>query len=142
MSTSGPMQKTKTPATFCSIWSRAAPSVLETMWANGHEPCVVLQTSPGHLQVWIHVSTLPLKPAVATAVGKHLACAYGGDLASTDWRHLGRLAGFTKQKPQRRTAIGYAPWVKIVHARAGLARSAEALVQSVMNLPTPTQRRS
>ena len=85
---------------------RPAPSVLARMPANGHEPCVVLQTSPGHLQVWIHVSRLPLEPAAATAVGKHLAHLYGGDLASTDWRHLGRLAGFTNQKPQRRTASG------------------------------------
>jgi hypothetical protein len=121
---------------------RAAPSVLETMSANGHEPCVVLQTSPGRLQAWIHVSTLPLEPATATALGKHLARVYGGDLASTDWRHLGRLAGFTNQKPQRRTVSGYAPWVKIVHARAGLACAAEALLQSVMPLPTATGRRS
>jgi hypothetical protein len=119
---------------------RAAPSVLETMWSNGHEPCVVLQTSPGHLQAWIRVSMLPLEPTVATAIGKHLACRYGGDLASTDWRHLGRLAGFTNQKPQRRTPSGYAPWVQVVHARAGLARSAEALLQSV--LPAATQRRN
>jgi hypothetical protein len=102
---------------------------------------VVLQTSPGHLQAWIRVSTFPLEPAAATAIGKHLACAYQGDLASTDWRHLGRLAGFTNQKPQRRTD-GYAPWVKIVHTRAGLARSAEALLQSVIHSPTATQRRS
>lgn len=121
---------------------RAAPSVLESMWTNGHEPCVVLQTSPGHLQVWIHVSRLPLEPAVATAVGKHLAHLYGGDLASTDWRHLGRLAGFTNQKPQRRTASGYAPWVKVVHARAGLARDAELLLQSVVSLPPATRGRS
>ncbi|HEY6371565.1 MAG TPA: DNA-primase RepB domain-containing protein [Candidatus Sulfotelmatobacter sp.] len=120
---------------------RAEPSILETMWANGHEPCVVLQTSPGHLQVWIRVSTLPLEPAVATAIGKRLARAYGGDLASTDWRHLGRLAGFTNQKPQRRTD-GYAPWVKIVHARAGLARSAESLLRSVMLMPAPAAQRS
>jgi hypothetical protein len=39
----------------------AAPSVLETLRANGHEPCVVLQNSPGHLQAWIRVSTLPLE---------------------------------------------------------------------------------
>lgn len=121
---------------------RAAPSVLETMRANGHEPCVVLQTSPGHLQAWIHVSTLPLEPAVATAIGKHLARIYGGDLASTDWRHLGRLAGFTNQKPQRRTASGYAPWVKIVQAHPGLARSAETLLQSVTPLPAATERQS
>ena len=121
---------------------RAAPSVLEMMSANGHEPCVVLQTSPGHFQAWVHVSALPLEPAVATAIGKHLARVYGADLASTDWRHLGRLAGFTNQKPQRRTVSGYAPWVKIVHARAGLARGAEALLQSVMPFPAFTERRS
>jgi hypothetical protein len=119
---------------------RAAPSVLEAMSINGHEPCVVLETSPGHLQAWIRVSTLPLEPNMATAIAKHLARTYGADLASTDWRHLGRLAGFTNQKPQRRARSGYAPWVKVVHARAGLAGSAEALLQSV--LPTATQRRS
>jgi hypothetical protein len=119
---------------------RTAPPILETMSANGHEPCVVLQTSPGHFQAWIHVSTLPLKPAVATAIGKRLARTYGGDLASADWRHLGRLAGFTNQKPQRRTG-GYAPWVKIVHARAGLARSAETLLQSVTLMPAHTGQR-
>jgi hypothetical protein len=118
------------------------PSVLKTMCANGHEPCVVVQTSPGHLQAWIHVSTLPLEPAVATAIGKHLASLYGGDSASTDWRHLGRLAGFTNQKPQRRTVQGYAPWVKIVQVRAGLARGAQALLQSVMAWPAIREQRS
>ena len=112
-----------------------APAVLERMRGNGHEPCVVLQTSPGHWQAWIRVSTPPLEPAVATAVGKHLARVYGGDLASADWRHLGRLAGFTNQKPQRRTIFGYAPWVKIVHACSGLACGADGLLQSVIELP-------
>src|SRR5258708_29431633 len=88
------------------------------MRANGHEPCVVLQSSPGHLQAWIRVSTTPLEPALATAVSKQLARTYGGDLASTDGCHLGRLAGFTNQKLQRRTARGFAPWVKIVEAHA------------------------
>jgi len=119
---------------------RVAPSVLKRMSANGHDPCVVLQTSPGHLQAWIHVSTLPLEPAVATGIGKHLACVYGGDSASTDWRHLGRLAGFTNQKPQRRTVNGYAPWVKIVHARAGLAGSAQTLLQLGMPWPATELR--
>ena len=35
------------------------PEVVETMRADGLAPCVVLQTSPGHLQVWLHVSTTP-----------------------------------------------------------------------------------
>jgi hypothetical protein len=106
----------------------AAPHVLARMRANGHEPCVMLQTSPGHLQAWIRVSTTPLEPVVATAVSKHLAHTYGGDLASTGSRHLGRLAGFTNQKLQRRTATGQAPWVKIVEARAVLASAAQDLL--------------
>jgi RepB DNA-primase from phage plasmid len=85
------------------------PTVIAILRAHGHDPCVVLQTSPGHLQAWIRLSASPLEPAVATAAGKLLALAYGGDCASTDWRHLGRLAGFTNQKPARRTRGGYAP---------------------------------
>jgi len=107
------------------------------MRAKGHDPCVVLQTSPGHLQTWIHLSTSPLEPTVATAAGRLLARAYGGDMGSTDWRHLGRLAGFTNRKPQRRTSGGYAPWVKIVHARAGLARGAAGLLPSAAQQPAP-----
>jgi hypothetical protein len=108
----------------------ATPDVLPLMRANGHEPCVVLQTSPGHLQAWVRVSTTPLEPAVATVISKQLADTYGGDLASTDWCHLGRLAGFTNHKLQRRTATGYAPWVKIVEAHAGIARAAPELLHS------------
>src|SRR5215469_9367432 len=52
---------------------QAPLSVLETMRAYGHEPCVVLQTSPGHLQAWIRVSTTGLQPELATALGRQLA---------------------------------------------------------------------
>ena len=116
---------------------RADPMVVEVMRVNGHDPCVVLQTSPGHLQAWIRLSTSPLEPAVATAASKHLARMYGGDLASTDWRHLGRLAGFTNQKPARRTPDRYAPWVKLIHARAGLAPRGEALLHSLSDCAQP-----
>src|SRR5438552_6261504 len=43
------------------------------MRAKGHDPSVVLQTSPGHLQAWMHLSTSPLEPTVATAAGQQLA---------------------------------------------------------------------
>jgi DNA primase RepB-like protein len=117
---------------------RADSMVVEVMRTNGHDPCVVLQTSPGRLQAWVRLSTAPLEPAVATAAGKYLARLYGGDLASTDWRHLGRLAGFTNQKPARRTPDRYAPWVKLVHARVGLAPRAEALLQSLSQYAQPS----
>jgi hypothetical protein len=110
----------------------AAPQVLSLMRSNGHEPCVMLQTSPGHLQAWIRVSTTPLEPAVATSVSKQLAHTYGGDLASTDWRHLGRLAGFTNQKLARRNLSGSASWIKVVAARTILASAAQDLLRSAM----------
>ena len=135
ISTFGPTKRTKTPATFWSIWIGLRRTFSKQCGPVANEPCVVLQTSPGHLQAWIHVSALPLQSAVATAIGKHLARLYGGDSASTDWRHLGRLAGFTNQKPQRRTVSGHAPWVKIVHARAGLVRRADALLKSALHTP-------
>ena len=108
---------------------RADPPIVHTMRANGHEPCVVLQTSPGNLQAWVHVSPTPLEPALATEIGRELARLYRGDPACVDWRHLGRLAGFTNQKPQRRRpGSSYAPWVKLLHAQAGLATHGAALV--------------
>jgi RepB DNA-primase from phage plasmid len=113
------------------------PTTIATMHTHGHDPCVVLQTSPTHLQAWIRLSTSPLEPAVASTASKLLAAAYGGDPASADWRHLGRLAGFTNQKPARRTLSGYAPWVKIVETQAGLAPQAEALLQSARALASP-----
>lgn len=116
---------------------RADPAAIAAMRAQGHDPCVVLQTSPGHLQAWIRLSTSPLAPAVATAASKLLALAYGGDPASTDWRHLGRLAGFTNQKPARRTPGGYAPWVKVADSPAGLAPQAEALLESARAWASP-----
>jgi hypothetical protein len=115
----------------------AQPAVLKTMRADGLDPCVVLQTSPGHWQAWLHLSLCPLEPALATAVAKHLARTYGGDLASADWRHLGRLAGFTNQKPARRTPRGYPPWVTILHARAGLAAQADRLLRPATPALTP-----
>src|SRR5215471_9630343 len=84
--------------------------VIETMRADGLAPCAVLQTSPGHLQVWLHVSTTPLEPALASAISQQLARRYGGDLASTDWRHLGRLAGFTNVYPRTHKTFQFSNW--------------------------------
>jgi hypothetical protein len=107
----------------------AEPSVLEAMRSHGHEPCVVLESSPGHRQVWIRVSAGALEPALATAIGRYLARCYGGDPASVDWRHLGRLAGFTNQKPARRLPNGYGPWVQLRYCQPGWATCGAALLE-------------
>jgi len=103
-------------------------AAVNLMRAHGHAPCVVLQTSFGHLQAWIRVSAHPLEPAIAGAIAKQLACLYGADLASADWRRLGRLAGFTNQKPLRRQRNGTAPWVRLLYAELGWASRGAALV--------------
>jgi hypothetical protein len=106
------------------------PYVVEDMRAHGHEPCVLLQTSPGHLQAWVRISGTRLEPAIASTIARSLARTYAGDLASADWRHLGRLAGFTNQKPSRRQDRGFAPWVRILQAQRGSATQGISLMQA------------
>jgi hypothetical protein len=125
-----PYAESRNPGYILVDLDHRGPEVVEAMRAEGLAPCVVLQSSPGNLQVWMHVCTTPLEPAVANSIGKQLARRYGGDWASTDWRHLGRLAGFTNQKPQRRNGRGHAPWVKVLYARAGLVAQSTALLQA------------
>jgi hypothetical protein len=100
------------------------------MRANGHDPCVVLRTSPGHLQAWVRVSLTPLQPTVATAIAAHLATLYGADRASADWCHCGRLAGFTNQKPARLQPGGYAPWAILLYAQPHWAIGAAPLLET------------
>ena len=106
------------------------PMVLAAMRAHGHEPCVVIETSPGHLQAWVRVAKKALAPAAATQIARHLACLYQGDRASADWRHVGRLAGFTNQKPRRRLPNGWAPWVKLQYAEATFASACHSLMEA------------
>jgi hypothetical protein len=119
------------------------PMVLAAMRAHGHEPCVVIETSPGHLQAWVRVAEKALAPAVATQIARHLACLYQGDRASADWRHVGRLAGFTNQKLRRRLPNGWAPWVKLLYAEATLASAGHSLVETASRQVrlTPAVRR-
>jgi hypothetical protein len=119
---------------------RAADQIVATMRALGHEPCVVVRTSPGHLQAWIRVSLTPLDPAIATSVAAHLAALYGADRASADWRHCGRLAGFTNQKPVRRQPGGYAPWATLLYAQPRLATQAAWLLETTPHLFPPAHR--
>jgi len=105
------------------------PGILARLRAQDHEPCVVVETSPGRWQAWIRVSPAPLLPALATRIAKRLAEIYAADRASADWRHLGRLVGFTNRKRERCQADGLPPWVKLIYARACLARGSGALLE-------------
>jgi len=110
---------------------RPLPGILASLRAQGHEPSVVVQSSPGRMQAWIRVTRDPLPPALATRIAKRLAQLYAADLASADWRHVGRLAGFTNRKPPRCQGDGLPPWVKLIYARGCLARGGATLIERV-----------
>ena len=93
------------------------PCPLAAMRVAGHTPCLIVATSPGHQQAWVRVTSGSVMPAWATAVARRLAWQYGADPASAEWRHLGRLAGFTNRKPARLQPNGLPPWVRVVWRR-------------------------
>ena len=82
------------------------------MREEGFQPAAVVQTSPGNYQAWVkHVGRLDKE--LGTAVARDLAGRFGGDVKAADWRHFGRLAGFTntQEKYKRIMAVpGYQDW--------------------------------
>ena len=81
-----------------SLIDDLAVESIERMKAEGFEPAVVVETSPNNFQAWLnHGQVLPA--AASTRAAKQLVERFGGDPSSADWRHFGRLAGFTNPKP-------------------------------------------
>lgn len=107
------------------------PERLVAMKEQGFEPCLVVQTSPNNYQAWLdHGRSLPKE--VSTAAARTLAEKFEGDLGSADWRHFGRLSGFTNRKEKYRMENGLFPFVRIVEAHSGLVYGqAQAFMNSV-----------
>jgi len=82
------------------------------MKRTGFEPALVVETSPANFQAWLKHGRI-LDQATSTTAAKELVRHFGGDPSSADWRHFGRLAGFTNQKPRRRLPNGLQPFVKL-----------------------------
>jgi len=77
-----------------------------------------VETSPGNFQAWLnHGEVLPKE--LSTFAARHLARRFLGDPASADWRHYGRLAGFTNRKERYRRENGLFPFV-LLHEASGL----------------------
>ena len=83
--------------------------------ATGFSPAVVIETSPQNFQVWLkHSKVLPRE--ASTAAARILAKQFGGDPGAADWRHFGRLAGFTNRKPKYQSADGLFPFVRVMES--------------------------
>ena len=91
---------------------------IEHLKKSGFEPAAVVETSPANYQAWIRLTSNEIEPVLATGISKALATQAQGDPNSADWKHFGRLAGFTNQKPEHRTARGQNPWV-LCHESSG-----------------------
>jgi hypothetical protein len=88
---------------------------IERMKKEGVEPCLIVETSPGNFQAWVnHGEVLPR--AESTAAARTLAERFGGDKGAADWRHYGRLAGFTNRKEKYRQPDGLFPFVRLIDA--------------------------
>jgi len=101
---------------------------LQELCQEGFEPSLVTETSPDNFQAWVRLSKNDLSPALATQAAIQLADRFGGDPASADYRHFGRLAGFTNRKPHHRQPNGYYPFVTVTRAKSCLASKGQGLI--------------
>jgi hypothetical protein len=104
---------------------------IERLKADGYAPAVVVETSPRNHQAWIRLSERPIEPDVATVASKYLAKQYDADPNSADWRHYGRLAGFTNRKPAHTDERGRNPFVLAHESPGKAARNAQELLARV-----------
>ncbi|MEO8663386.1 MAG: RepB family DNA primase [Bryobacteraceae bacterium] len=97
---------------------------------EGFQPAAVVETSPGNFQAWMrHPRVLPRD--VSTAAARELASRFGGDLGAADWRHFGRLAGFTNRKSRHLMPSGLYLFVKLLEASGRPYREGERFVDAV-----------
>jgi hypothetical protein len=106
------------------------PDALAQMKAEGFAPAAVVETSPANLQAWLKHG-VTLDEAASTRAAKLLTERYGGDLGSADWRHFGRLAGFTNPKPNRRLASGLQPFARLLEASGQIYQQAPSFIAEV-----------
>ena len=99
----------------------------------GYTPAVVVETSPGNYQAWLkHANRL--NKEVSTAAARALAEKFGGDRGAADWRHFGRLAGFTNRKAKYLDASsGLYPFVRLIEAGGEVYPEADRFLTDVKN---------
>jgi hypothetical protein len=99
----------------------------------GFQPALVVETSPQNFQVWLdHGQTLDHD--ISSRAAKELAKRFGGDLSSADWRHFGRLAGFTNRKSERLLPNGLAPFVRLRQSEGETYDAAHEFLEEVRSI--------
>ena len=109
------------------------------MTDTGFEPTLVIETSPRNFQVWLNHGRILSDHTFSTQAAKELARRFEGDPSSADWRHFGRLAGFTNQKPKRRLRNGLPPFVRLHQCEGRTYTAAHDFLEEVKSR-TQSQR--
>jgi RepB DNA-primase from phage plasmid len=110
-----------------SLIDDLSAEAIERMKVEGFEPAVVVETSPNNFQAWLNHGQV-LDAATSTRAAKALVERFGGDPSSADWRHFGRLAGFTNPKRERQLPSGLRPFARLKSATGRVySRAAEFL---------------
>jgi len=104
---------------------------IKKLCSNGLAPACEIETSPLNFQVWIRVCFDGLSESTATQCARYLADQYEGDPNSADWRHFGRLAGFTNKKPHYVNEIGHYPFVLAHQSSGAMIADTNALLNDV-----------
>jgi hypothetical protein len=113
-----------------SLVDDLSKSAIERMKVEGFQPAAIVETSPRNFQAWLnHGERLPSN--IGTAVARALANRFDGDTKAADWRHFGRLAGFTNQKEKHRQSNGMFPFVRLIESTGEVYREAGKLVANV-----------
>jgi hypothetical protein len=104
--------------------------VIERLKVERFSPAVVLETSPGNFQTWLNHGHV-LSREASTCAAQRLAVRFGGDPGSADWRHFGRLAGFTNRKDKYRRPDGTFPYVRLHESNGAVFANAAAFLEEV-----------
>jgi hypothetical protein len=103
---------------------------VERMKAEGYNPAAVVETSLGNYQAWVNHGEI-LTKEISTRAARVLCQKFHGDPSSADWRHFGRLAGFTNRKEKHRQANGLSPFVKLIEASGEVYQQAAVFVREI-----------
>jgi hypothetical protein len=114
---------------------------IKRMKAEGYETAAVVETSPNNFQAWLNHGQV-LDAATSTRAAKQLAERFGGDPSSADWRHFGRLAGFTNPKPERQLPSGMRPFARLRSATGRTYSKAAEFVAAIRSSDAGQERLS
>lgn len=88
---------------------------IQNMKTSGFTPAAVVQTSPDNFQAWIKHPEV-LDKETSTAAARALAQRFGGDPGAADWRHFGRLSGYSNRKEKYKGSDGLYPFVRLMES--------------------------